>query len=321
MKIIVVGGAGYLGGILCSLLLSQNHQVIVYDKLFFGDAALKPLYKHPNFKFISGDIRDIQAVHQALKGQEAVVLLAALVGEPACNRDPDKTVAINYLATTNLMKAALYHEVPRIVFTSTDSCYGAQEGVLLNEESPLEPISLYAELKVRAEEDFLRLYQDSNLCSTILRLATLYGLAPRMRFDLVINLLTREATLQGTAKIFSGEQWRPLVHVRDAALAFSLALEAPESVVRQQVYNVGSNDQNVQFKDLGLLLHKSIPKVHIQTIPQPPDLRDYHVVFDKIQKELNFNPKLRPKDGILEIKEALTQQKLGDPYDTIYQNG
>lgn len=321
MRIIIFGGAGYLGGELSSLLLSQNHQVTVFDALYFGDAALKPLRNNPDFTFIQGDITNINDVNKAIKGQEAVVILASLVGELACDRDPIFTVSVNYLGSLNIMRAALYHEVFRIIFASTDSCYGAQEGILLTEDSPLKPISLYAELKARVEDDFFRLFQGSSLCPTILRLATLYGLSRRMRFDLVINLLSREATLKGEARIFSGEQWRPLVHVRDAALAFRLALEAPAPVVEGQIFNVGSNDQNIQFKDLVSIFHENIPEARIQTVPQPPDLRDYHVQFDKIQRCLNFNPTYRPGHGILEIKEALSSQKFADPYDPMYQNG
>ncbi len=154
----------------------------------------------------------------------------------------------------------------------------------------------------------------------VLRLATLYGLSPRMRFDLVINILAREATVGAGARIFSGEQWRPLVHVRDAAEAFALALAAPADLVSGQIFNVGSNSQNVQFKDLADILLKVIPEAKVQTVPEPPDLRDYHVCFDKISRVLNFSPNLEPSDGIREIKDALLSGYFGDPYDPKYRN-
>ncbi len=320
MKVIVFGGAGYLGGALAPRLLAEGHEVTVFDNLSFGREAVDPLMKEDRYRLVAGDMRDIGAVAEAVQGQDAVILLASLVGEPACNRDPAETVAINYLASLNLMKAAAYYGVKRFIFTSTDSCYGAQENVFLTEESPMIPISLYAELKVRVEREFLGLPRPEGFHPTILRLATLYGLAPRMRFDLIINLLTRESVVGAGAKIFSGEQWRPLVHVRDAARAFALALAAPAAEVSGQVFNVGSNGQNVQFKDLRRIILDVLPEAKIETVPQPPDLRDYHVCFDKISTVLGFTPEWDPADGIREIKEALLDGHLGDPYDSKYRN-
>jgi Nucleoside-diphosphate-sugar epimerases len=320
MKVVILGGAGYLGGSLAPILLDQGHQVTVFDNLSFGSAAVSPLLSRDGFKLQVGDLRDISAVSATVRRQDAVILLASLVGEPACDRNPDETVDINYLATVNAMKAAIYFGVKRFIFSSTDSCYGAQENVNLTEESPMKPISLYAELKARVEAEFLALPHGADFHPTVLRLATLYGLSPRMRFDLVINLLTREAVVGSGAKIFSGEQWRPLVHVRDAARAFALALSAPEEKVSGQIFNVGSNEQNVQFKHLRDILLEAIPGAAIETVPQPPDLRDYHVCFDKINQVFNFIPNLSPKDGIGEIREALLNGLFGDPYDQQYRN-
>lgn len=320
MKVLVVGGAGYLGGALAPILLEQGHQVTVFDNLSFGGQALDRLLPRDDFRLIVGDLRDITAVSQAVEGQEAVILLASLVGEPACDRDPAETVAVNYLGSLNLMRAAAYYGLRRFIFTSTDSCYGAQERVNLTEEAPLRPISLYAELKARVEAEFLALPRPEGFHPTVLRLATLYGLAPRMRFDLVINLLTREAVTGNGAKIFSGEQWRPLVHVRDAARAFALALAAPAERVSGQIFNVGSNHQNVQFKHLREMLLAAIPGAKVETVPQPPDLRDYHVNFDKIAAALGFAPQFEPADGIAEIRAAILDGGLGDPYDPKYRN-
>ncbi len=157
MKVVVFGGAGYLGGALIPVLLAAGHRVTVFDNLSFGPAAVSPWLTHDNFNLKTGDIRDIKAVVEALVGQEAAVILAALVGEAACDQDPAETVAVNYLATLNIMKAAAYFDLDRCLFTSTDSCYGAQENVYLTEESPLKPISLYTELKARVEEEFLKM--------------------------------------------------------------------------------------------------------------------------------------------------------------------
>ena len=320
MNVLLIGGAGYLGGTLAPLLLAAGHKVTVFDRLLFGCGAIAPLMNQENFFLIEGDMRDAGAVARAVQGQEAVMLLAALVGEPACDKDPVETVAVNYLGTISVMKAAAFFGVRRFIFTSTDSCYGAQENVFLTEDAPLKPISLYAELKARVEEEFLSMPRSQDFQPVILRLATLYGLAARMRFDLVINLLTREAATGAGARIFSGEQWRPLVHVRDAARAFVLALEAPAELVSGQIFNVGSNHQNVQFRNLAEYLLRVIPAAKIETVPQPPDLRDYHVCFDKISRILNFAPQYEVIDGIAEIREAILNGELGDPYDPKYRN-
>jgi nucleoside-diphosphate-sugar epimerase len=320
MKILVLGGAGYLGGWLTPLLLDEGHEVTVFDRLLYGSAAVAPLAGRPGFKLVEADIRDLGAVAAALPGHQAVILLAALVGEPACARDPAATVAVNYLAPLAVWQAAVYHGVERFIFTSTDSCYGAQENILLTEDSPLKPLGLYAELKARVEKEILEASSFTGCRPTILRLATLYGPAPRMRFDLILNLLAREAALGRGAKIFSGEQWRPFVHVRDAARAFALALAVDPKTVSGQVFNVGSKHQNIQFKDLGELLCRVLPGARVETVPQPPDLRDYHVAFDKISRILGFKPQFEPEDGLREIAAGLAAHAWGDPDDPRLRN-
>jgi len=320
MKILVLGGAGYLGGWLAPLLLDEGHEVTVFDRLLHGPAAVAPLAGRPGFKLLPADIRDLGAVSAALPGHQAVILLAALVGEPACARDPAATVAVNYLAPLAVRRAAAYYGAERFIFASTDSCYGAQENVLLTEDSPLKPLGLYAELKARVEKEIMEARDWGGPRPTILRLATLYGPAPRMRFDLILNLLAREAALGRVAKIFSGEQWRPFVHVRDAARAFALALAAGSETVSGQILNVGSNHQNIQFKDLAALLLRVLPGARVETVPQPPDLRDYHVAFDKISRLLGFEPQFEPEDGLREIAAGLAARAWGDPDDPRLRN-
>jgi nucleoside-diphosphate-sugar epimerase len=323
MKILVFGGAGYLGGVLSSRLLDEGHEVTVFDRLLHGPAAVTPLAGRPGFKLIEADIRDLGAVASAMPGRQAVILLAGLVGEPACARDSAATVAVNYLASLAVWRAAAYYGAERFIFASTDSCYGAQENVLLTEESPLKPLGLYAELKARMEREILGEGPDlspPSLRPTILRLATLYGPAPRMRFDLILNLLARETVLGRGAKIFSGEQWRPFVHVRDAARAFSLTLAADAETVSGQVFNIGSNHQNIQFKNLAKLLLRVLPQAKVETVPQPPDLRDYHVAFDKASRVLDFQPEFEPEDGLREIAAGLDAGTWGDPDDPRHRN-
>jgi nucleoside-diphosphate-sugar epimerase len=317
-NVLVIGGAGYIGSVLTRQLMDQGYKTTVFDRLLFGDESVVPLEGSPYFRFVQADIRDIAAVSQAVKGQDAVILLAALVGEPACDRDPDETVDVNYLATRNVVEACKYHGVQRLLFASTDSCYGIQEGILY-EDSPLNPISLYAELKVRMEDEILSL-NGSGPSATILRLATVYGLSPRMRFDLIINILTMHAVKNQRIRIFGGKQWRPLVHVADVGRGFLTAMETDESAVRGQVFNIGSNDQNYQIGELGQLVAREIPDIEIDTVNQPPDLRDYHVNFDKAEKIMGYKAQLTVADGIHEIETALTSGAIKDPNDSKYRN-
>ena len=192
-KVLVIGGAGYIGSVLARMLLDRGYETTVFDRLLFGRDSLPTGWKTgPAFRFIQGDLRDLSAVSQAVRGQDAVILLAALVGEPACDRDPDETVDVNFLGTLNAAGPADYYHTPRCLFASTDSCYGIQEGVMY-EDSPLKPISLYAELKKNMETGTAVAQPGNGFAPTILRLATVYGLSPRMRFDLIINILTMHA--------------------------------------------------------------------------------------------------------------------------------
>jgi nucleoside-diphosphate-sugar epimerase len=317
---LIAGGAGYLGQTLARLLLDSGRAVTIFDNLLHGELPSLASLTERGVTFVKGDIRDIGQVSQALKNQDEAILLAALVGEPACDQSPDEALEVNYLAALNFKAAAKERGAQKFIFASTDSCYGDRPGEKLTELAPLAPLSLYAQLKARAETALLADALDPNFHPIVMRMATIYGLAPRPRFDLVINLLAREATLKGQVKIFSGEQWRPLVHVTDAARAYLLALDAPASLVSRQVFNVGSNAQNIQFRNLAAILVEAIPGTKVETIHQPPDLRDYWVCFDKIKSILGFEPQFTPRAGFVEIQKALLSGSIADPYDPQYVN-
>ena len=318
-KVLVLGGAGYIGSVLTRLLLDEGYQATVFDNLLFGQESLTELSGRDGFRLIEGDLRDVAAVSGAVRGMDAVILLAALVGEPACDRDPKATVDINYLGSRNAIEACRYYKVPRFLFASTDSCYGIQEGILY-EDSDLRPISLYGELKRDIERELLILKGVEGFCPTILRLATVYGLSPRMRFDLIINILTMHGVVNNKIKIFGGKQWRPLVHVRDVARGFLACLKAPEDRIRGEVFNIGSNDQNYQIGYLGELVKKSLPEIEIETIDQPPDLRDYHVNFDKAEKVLGYKAEIEVHEAIKEIEKALRTETIKNPTAPKYRN-
>jgi nucleoside-diphosphate-sugar epimerase len=319
-KVLIIGGAGYIGLALTKELLAANFQVTILDALIHGSEPLNHLCNQPQVTFIEGDVRDIRLVNRTIEGHWAVIILAALVGQPACDLDPKGALEINYLATLNIIENCRQHRVQRLIFTSTDSCYGTREGEKLDELSPLSPISLYAELKAKVENYIVSAPRISGFFPIIMRLATVYGLSPRPRFDLAVNLLVREITLKGKAKIFSGEQWRPLVHVTDVARAFRLALQAPANLVDHQIFNVGSDEQNIIFKDLGALLLKLRPDSTVVFEPAEADLRDYFVKFGKIKKVLDFSPSFSIFEGMVEIRDSLLNGFPADPYDQKWRN-
>jgi len=317
-QVTLIGGAGYLGSVLTGQLLDQGYKVRVFDALKFGDESLVIYRSNPAFEVIQGDIRNIGEVTSAIKDANSVVLLASLVGEPACDKDAKETVDINFLATKAVAEACRYYKVPRFIFASTDSAYGIQEGILY-EDSPMNPISLYAVLKTQVEKEIMSLQNDSFM-PTVLRMATIYGMSPRMRFDLIINILALHSYSRGKITIYGGKQWRPLVHVADAAMAYAMCLEAPLEDVGGQVFNVGSNEQNFQIGQLGHLLQEVLPDIEMETIPQSPDLRDYHVSFDKIRETLGYQVKYSVADGIQEIYSGLKDGSFGDPTNPRYYN-
>lgn len=316
--ILVVGGAGYLGSVLTRQLLDEGYRVRVFDRFLFGEEPLAAILNNGHLDIRRGDVRDLTSVLEALEGVEAVVLLAALVGEPACDRNPEATFGVNYVATVALAEACAYRGIQRFLFASTDSAYGIQEGVM-SETSPLQPISLYARLKAEAERKILAL-ASNRFAPCVLRMATIYGLSPRMRFDLVVNVLTMHAATKGRCTVYGGWQWRPLVHVRDAARAYGAVLAAPIEKVRGQIFNVGSNEQNYQIYQLGDLMRQAVPQVIIDTTDVPPDLRDYHVSFEKIGQTLGYRVRHSVIEGIQEMYDAIAQGWIIDPHEPRYRN-
>lgn len=322
-KILIVGGGGYLGTVLTKKLLQKGYGVKVLDIFLFGKGPLKEMENHPGLEIIEGDIRNIMTVSEALHGVDAVIHLAAIVGDPACKTNPIDAIETNYLATKTLAEACKYRQINRFLFASTCSVYGRGDSAL-TEEAPLKPLSLYAKSKITSEEGILGLGND-NFAPCSLRMATLYGLSPRMRFDLVINTLTMKAVTEGKITIFGGNQWRPLLHVADAAEAYIKCIESPIENVRRQVFNVGSNDNNYQIIDLGNIVKKLVPGTEMEivdnkTIDGKDDKRDYNVSFDKIRKTFGFLPQNKIENGIIEMKTAIEGGNFGNVKDPRYYN-
>jgi nucleoside-diphosphate-sugar epimerase/predicted transcriptional regulator len=322
-KVLIVGGAGYLGSVLSRLLLSEGYSVKVLDLLMFGSESLDEIKDHPQFELIVGDIRNINLVCKAVKDVDAVIHLAAIVGDPASSKNPEDTIATNYLATMTLAQACKYYQVNRFIFASTCSVYGVGDNEL-DENSPLQPVSLYARSKIKSEQGILSL-ADENFSPIILRMGTLYGLSPRMRFDLVVNTFAKMATTENKITIFGGHQWRPLLHVRDAAQAYMTCLQASLGSIKTRVFNVGSNKQNYQISELGKFVKKVLPRTEVsildaETIAGTTDKRDYRVSFSKIESELGFKAKVQVVHAIEEINQAILNQTISDVSDKRYYN-
>jgi nucleoside-diphosphate-sugar epimerase len=319
--ILVTGGAGYVGSIVVDELLARGYRVRVLDSLLHGNVpSLLLAWGSPNFEFVRADVRDREAVGSALQGVVGVVHLAAIVGDPACARQPDEARDINLEATRALLADARDRGVERFVFTSTCSNYGRMRGdEFATEDFPLSPVSLYAETKVAAEHEVLD-YAENGMVACCLRLATVYGTSPRMRFDLTVNEFTRDVSLERDLVVYGEQFWRPYVHVRDTAAAIALALEAPPDRLRGEVFNVGDTRENYRKLDLVELLKERFPDANVQFVHKDEDPRDYRVSFEKVRERLGFAVRRKVPHGIDEIIALLRSGLLDDPYAQVYRN-
>ena len=299
---------------LASDLLGQGHSVVGVDNLMHGGASLSGLAGHPRFTFVHADLRDPATVAPALQGAEAVVHLAAIVGEPACNRDPGLTKAVNFEASLRLVDAARAAGVERFIFASTCSNYGKMPDAsgYVDETSPLQPLSIYAETKVAVEQHLLDLPESRGFIPTVLRLSTVYGLSFRPRFDLTVNEFAAEAVVNRKLVVFGEQFWRPYVHVRDVARAVSAVLGAPATAVRNSVFNVGGTAENYTKKMLVDLILERLPGTNVEFVKRDQDPRDYRVRFRKIEEQLGFRPSLTVPRGLDEVIAAVRTKVIAD---------
>ena len=318
--VLVTGGAGYVGSVVVDELLARGYRVRALDALLHGSVpSLLLPWADPRFEFIRGDIRDAATRAHALDEVGAVVHLAAIVGDPACVRQPVLAREVNLDAARGLLEDAERAGAERFVFASTCSNYGRMNGDgFVDEEVELLPVSLYAETKVAAEREVLT--RPSRLARTCLRFATVYGTSPRMRFDLTVNEFTRDLAVKGELIVFGEQFWRPYIHVRDAARAIVSILSAPAGAVAGEVYNVGSTRENFRKLDIVGLLRERFPKGEIEFVHRDEDPRDYRVSFDKFARRVGFDAKWSVADGIDELLALLRSGLLDDPYAPSYRN-
>ena len=303
MRILVTGHKGYIGTVLVPMLTAEGHEVVgldsdLYQRCTFGDQ----LAEVPS---IRKDIRDVET--KDVEGFDAIMHLAALSNDPLGNLNPNLTYEINHLASVKLAKLAKEVGVPRFLFSSSCSTYGASAGEeMLTEEAEFNPVTPYGYSKVLVERDVAELVDDK-FSPVFLRNATAYGVSPRLRFDIVLNNLVAWAYSTGKVLIKSdGTPWRPIIHIEDISRAFIAALHAPREVVHNQAFNVGRNDQNYRIRELAEIVKETVPGCEIEYAQDAgPDKRTYQVNFNKIAEKLpKFKPQWDARKGAQELYEA-----------------
>lgn len=308
MRILVTGGAGYIGTSLVPLLLERGYEVCVFDSLTSGAAEvcasltsglgpLVPLFRNPRFSLQRADVRDRRALASAVEASDAVVHLAAVVGHPACEQWPDEAQTVN-VEGTRLLAELLGPERP-VIFASTASCYGAVEQAVCTEQTPLRPLSLYGRTKAEAEAIV------AERCRAVIyRLATCYGLSPRMRLNLLVNDFVYRALHERRLRVYEGHYRRSLLHVSDAARALVLGLERAQEMAGR-VFNVGDERQNVTKLELCRMVARVVPGVEIESGEgRDADQRDYRLSCRRIAAQ-GFRPSVTLEEGIRELCRAL----------------
>ena len=318
---LVTGGAGYIGMLACAELAATGRSVRALDNLLHGQTGHADALRADGVEVLVGDIRDPAARAAALAGVDEVVHLAAIVGDPACAVDPEQAREVNVEGSRGLVRDAREAGVGRMVFASTCSNYGrmADPTVPITEDGTLAPVSLYAEQKVGIEQALLD--EDfAPLLPTCVRFATVYGVAPRMRFDLTVNEFARDLWADKHLEVFGEQFWRPYVHVRDAARAVRLVLDTPVEQVGRRVFNVGRSGENYRKLDLVEEIRRQTDRGEVSFVSRTEDPRDYKVSFDRIRAELGFETTMTVPDGIAEVLAALDAGAFGDPFARAHRN-
>jgi nucleoside-diphosphate-sugar epimerase len=312
--ILITGAGGYLGSVMTGYFLDKGYRVKALDRYFFGEGVHESHQGNNYLEIIRDDVRYCST--DIFRGVYAVIDLAGLSNDPSSELDPLLTEEINQKCPPRIAAMAKAAGAQRYLFASSCSVYGYGNGIKLAESSPLAPVSLYAKAKIEAEKELMKL-ADERFAVTILRNATCYGLSPRMRFDLAVNIMTLQAFRDGKIIVLGGgEQWRPFIHVYDIARAYDRVLSANTDSIQRQIFNVGSDDQNYRIVSLARTIKHQYPGVPVEMAPSDPDRRDYNVSFEKITNMLNFRPVKRVEDGVSEIKYAL-EHGLQDDIKTV----
>jgi nucleoside-diphosphate-sugar epimerase len=314
-RVLVVGGAGYVGNVLVRDLLASGYEVRVLDRLLFDHgAALAGVLDHHRFNFVHGDLTDRATMEATLHEVDGVVLLAALVGDPVCRTYPDLAWKVNGDGAKTLFEAVDEAGIDRFVFTSTCSNYGLREtDEPADERADLAPLSIYAETKVEFERFVLEREGSWRTCPTILRVATAYGLSPRMRFDLTISEFTRTLATGEELVVYDADSWRPYCHVADISKAIRTVLSASEEAVRGEVFNVGASDENYTKRMVVDVVQRHLDGAgRVEFSEGGRDARNYRVSFEKIRSALGYESDHRVPESVGHLIEAIRLGAFGD---------
>lgn len=298
MQVLITGGAGYLGSIMTERLLSAWHSVTVVDSLLYQQNSLFQFCANPRFEFVAGDARDEELMRRLIKDADVIIPLAAVVGAPACDRDPWLARSVNVDAVQMIKRLRSPDQL--IIYPNTNSGYGTQTGGgICTEETPMEPISVYGQTKVEAELEVL-----DAVNTLTLRLATVFGTSPRMRLDLLVNHFTHEAVTSGYIVIFEKDFKRNYIHIRDVADCFVHCIDNADKMVGRP-YNLGLDDANLSKEQLAVKIQQYVPNfyLHFSEIGSDPDKRDY-IVSNQRLKEAGFEAKRTLDEGIPELLKA-----------------
>ena len=317
-RVLVTGGAGYVGAVLVPKLLRLGYRVRVLDLYLFGDHVLDEVRDHPGLEQVKGDLRDATLLRQAISGCDAVIHLACISNDPSFELDPTLGKSINYDAFIPLVDLSQRGGVRRFVYASSSSVYGVKEEPNVTEELSLEPLTDYSKYKAMCEEVLLARHMPG-FVPLVLRPATVCGYSPRLRLDLSVNILTNHAVNKGTITVFGGSQMRPNIHIEDMTDAYLAALRWPDAGIDGKIFNVGY--ENHPIGDIARMVQEVVgPGVTITTTPTD-DLRSYHISSEKIHRELGFSPRCTIRDAVCDLVSAFRAGKIPNPMtDARYYN-
>ena len=314
-QVIVTGGAGYVGSVLVPKLLDKGYRVKVLDLYLYGEDVLDAVKDNPNLEQIEGDIRDRALLEKVTLGTDALFHLACISNDPSFELDPQLGKSINYDAFLSLIEVSKRCGVKRFIYASTSSVYGIKEEENVTEDLPLEPLTDYSKYKALCEEVLLR-EQSPDFTTIVIRSATVCGYSPRLRLDLVVNILTNLAVNTGRITVLGGQQKRPNIHIEDVTDLYIQLLELPDEIVAGKIFNVGY--QNYQILEIAELVRKVVGKEGVEIVIRPTtDNRSYHISSEKIKRELGFEPKHSVEDAIRDLYDAFKAGKIPNPLDDI----
>ena len=313
-RILVTGGAGYVGAVLVPKLLNKGHHVKVIDLYIYGENVLDSVKDHPHLIQVKGDIRNRGFLEKELAGYDTVIHLACISNDPSYELDPELGKSINYDAFVELVDVSKKVGVKKFIYASSSSVYGIKNETEVTEDLSLEPLTDYSKYKALCEDVLLKEATDDFII-TIIRPSTVCGYSPRLRLDLTVNILTNHALNKGEITVFGGEQMRPNLHIEDMTNLYVYLLELPDEKIKKKIYNVGY--ENYKVKDIAEMVRKNIdPHISIKTIPTN-DNRSYHVSSKKIKEELGFEVKHTVEEAIRDLKRAFQENKILNPLENI----